>query len=238
MRHLLLAMVLLLMGACAPGFGGPDDIALPTVALRTDEGVAPAAAAAAIAEANAEVVLLAAPENSSWFRAVAREANLNLSGPGRAGGNLGLAFLAREAVGDTTIELTYDGGRFNVQDALYELADERYLDLLAFQVPTAAAARPLTSSLLDYIATDVDPTAAVIMAVAVPTPEVGDSVAAMLSPLYEDAIMCETGPATRASRGGIRLFYGPEARIYCNNAVAGDIPSGDRVRASLVAGRR
>lgn len=238
MRYLLLTTTLLLTAACAPGFGGPADIALPAAALRTEAGVKPAAAAAAIAEANAEVVLLAAPEDPSWFRAVARAANLNLSGPGRAAGNLGLAFLAREAVGDTTIELTYDGGRFTVQDALYDLDDERYLDLLAFQVPNAAAARPLTSSLLDYIATDVDPTAAVIMAVAVPNAEVGDSVAAMLSPLYEDAITCETGPAARATRGSIRLFYGPEARVYCENAVATDLPIGDRVRASLVAGRR
>ncbi len=76
------------------------------------------------------------------------------------------------------------------------------------------------------------------MAVAVPSPAAGDSVARMLSPGYYDALRCERGRATTASRGGLRVFYGPEARVYCESATSEDTGLGDWLRASLVLGRR
>lgn len=241
----------LALGACAVNMGAPKEIPLATVALRADEGAAPAEAAAAIREGGARTALLVSTGDEAWFGAVAEAAGLHLSGPARTDDGLGLAFLGLEPLGDTAIDLRYDGRAFTVQDALYDLDDRRFLDLLAFEVRDAADARPLIAALLSYVATDVDATAAVVMAVAVPSAAVGDSVARMLSPGFEDALRCRSGGtspagsngagaagADAALRDGVRLFYGPEARIFCRGAEAGDVPAGDRVRASLVMGRR
>lgn len=243
----------LTLGACAVNMGAPKEIPLATVALRADEGAAPAEAAAAIREGGARTALLVSTGDEAWFGAVAEAAGLHLSGPARTDDGLGLAFLGLEPLGDTAIDLRYDGRTFTVQDALYDLDDRRFLDLLAFEVGDAADARPLIAALLSYVATDVDATAAVVMAVAVPSPAVGDSVARMLSPGFEDALRCRAGGTSPAGsngagtagagadaelRDGVRLFYGPEARIFCRSAEAGDVPAGDRVRASLVMGRR
>jgi hypothetical protein len=143
-----------------------------------------------------------------------------------------------EPLGDTTITLPYDGGRLTVHDALYDLGDRRLLDLLAFRVEDGADARAAIRALLEYVATDVDNAAAVVMAAAVPSPAVGDSVARMFSPGYYDALRCETGQASTPARGGLRMFYGPEARIYCEAATAAEAEVGDLIRASLVLGRR
>ena len=246
----------LAVSACAVNMGAPKEIPLATVALRAGDATAPAAAAAAIREDGGRTALVVAPRDTAWFAAVAEAAGLHLSGPARTDGGLGLAFLGREPLGDTAIDLRYDGGTFTVQDALYDLDDRRFLDLLAFEVEDAARARPIVASLLSYVATDVDATAAVVMAVAVPSAAVGDSVARMLSPGFEDALRCRTGGTTPAGTNGagapgvagataddalrddIRLFYGPEARIFCRTATAVDAPAGAVVRASLVMGRR
>ena len=58
---------------------------------------------------------------------------------------------------------------------------------------SAAAARPAVGALLRYMATDVMNSAAVVLAVATPTPAVADSVRRMLSPAYVDALRCGTG---------------------------------------------
>jgi hypothetical protein len=163
---------------------------------------------------------------------------MTLSGPGDLGGGMGVGFLGPEALGDTTIELTYSGGAFTVHDALYDVGKERFLDLLAFRVERPDDARPRIAALLEYVATDVMPSSAVLFAVAVPTAAVGDSVARMLSPGYYDALRCESGLAGSAARDGLRFFYGPEARIYCRSAAVEGRDFGPWIRADLVMGRR
>lgn len=229
----------LLLAACAVNMGGERDISLATVALRANGATDPETAAAALREGGTRAALVMAPRDSAWFGALAEAAGMTLSGPARTAGGLGLAFLGREPLGDTAIDLRYDGGTFTVQDALYDLADKRFLDLLSFEVDDPAEAQPLVEALLKYVATDVSPTAAVVMAVAVPTAAAGDSVARMLSPGFEEARRCSgDGADAGGGGGGIRLFYGPEARIYCRTATVDDTPQGEWVRASLVMGRR
>lgn len=235
MRRILVGLLAVGLTGCALGMGAPDDVALSTVALRISPGAEATEALAALRDVDARVALVAAPVDSAWLAWLAQAAGLHLSGPARAG-DLSLAFLAGEALGDTAIDLTYDGGTFTVQDALYELAENHYLDLMAFRVDAGDPIPPIITSLLRYVATDVDPTAAVVFAVAVPNAAVGDSVARLLGPGYFDAFRCAGGDRPAEVAAGIRLFYGPERRIRCGDAAGSVVPGGLRVHADLVAG--
>ena len=203
--------------ACAMSMGPPKDIPMVAVALRPAPDATPAAVAASLNAAEADAALIAGPVDSAWLAAVGSATGLTLSGPA-TGDDLALAFLAGEPLGDTTVVLPYGDSRLAVHDALYEVDDERYLDLMVFRLTDAADARPAIGALTEYMATDVMNAAAVIIAVAVPTPAAGDSVARMLSPAFFDALRCEPGLAAGPDREGIRLFYGPEARVYCRAA--------------------
>lgn len=226
----------LVFSACAT-LGGPRDIPMPTVALHAEPGAAPAAVAGALEARGARAAFVASSQDAAWFADVAAASGLHLSGPADMG-DLRMAFLAPEPVGDTTHELVYDGGRFNIQDALYEIEENRLLDLIALRIQEGELVRPMIGALLEYVATDVDNAAALVMAVAVPDAAVGDSVARMLGPAYFDALRCEPGVANASIGERIRLFYGPEARMYCADADVESGPEGDWVRAELIMGRR
>lgn len=238
MKRPFASLIALAAVGCSPTMGEPPLINMPTVAFRADGGTSAEAAGTAVGEAGPRIALVIGRPDEGWFQAVAAAAGLSgLSGPGTIGPDLAVGFLGMAAVGDTTIELRYDDGSFQVHDALYDLDQRRYLDLLAFQVEDPGEARAKIRALTQYIATDVYPGAAVILAVAVPTAEVGDSVARELSPAYRGAAHCGA-PADGVAGSGVRLFYGPEARLFCRSATVAATAAGDRVRAELVAGRR
>ncbi len=237
MRTQLPIIVGLVLAGCSANMGGPKDISVPTVAVRVGAGASAGEVAAVLAEASPKAAFMIGPTDSTWYAGVARETGLTLSGPAQAG-DVGLAFLAMKPVGDTVIDLTYTGGSYRVLDALYDIADHRYLDLLSFRVDEASHARAIVGKLLEYVATDVDPTAAVVIAVAVPSPAVGDSVALMLAPGFFDALDCGDAATAPSASDGMRLFYGPEARLYCRSATTEQTAVGTVVHAHLVAGRR
>jgi len=238
MKRLFASLIAVAAVSCSPTMGEPRFIDMPTVAFRADAGTSPDAVGAAVRETGPRIALVAGPPDEAWFQSVAAGAGLSgLSGPGTIGPELAVGFLGMEPVGDTTVELSYEGGTFQVHDALYDLDDRRYLDLLAFQIEEPGAARARIRALTQYIATDVYPGAAVILAVAVPSAAVGDSVARELSPAYRGAVHCGAPPEMVAA-SGVRLFFGPEARMFCRSAAADATAAGDRVRAELVAGRR
>ena len=238
MMRARVALILILAGvaACASALGGVRDIDMPTVAVRAADGASAADVAAVIRSRQARVALVAGPPDSTWFADLAGAAGLTLSGPATDG--IGLGFLGPEPLGDSTVVLRYEGGTLTLHDALYEPENDRFLDLLAFRVEDSRTLGPAMGALLRYIASDVMNQAAVAMAVAVPTAAVGDSVARMLSPAFFDALRCEPGLSPPEARSGIRLFYGPEARVYCTAASTADPAAGDLVRASLILGRR
>jgi hypothetical protein len=237
MKRLPVSLFLLLLAACAPNMGDPRPVNVPTVAFLAGADVAADVVAEALLPAAPRIAFIAGPADEAWFNAVASMAGLGpVSGPATLRPDLAVAFLGMEAVGDTTIELTYEGGSFVVHDALYDLGRRHWLDLLAFEVGSADVARPILEALTAYIATDVMPGAAVAMAVAVPDPVVGDSVSRLLSPAFRGAVHCGA-PAEAVDGSGIRLYYGPEARIFCRDASVVSTAGGDRVRAALVAGR-
>lgn len=215
-------LFLLLASGCSIRLGGPGPVEYRTVALSTGAGTIPDQVVEYIRRANANLVLLAAQADSAWFAEVARRSKLTLSGPGDAGG-VALAFLASAPLGDTTVALPLEtGGSVVVHDALYRVDKYRYLDLLALRVDDEAAVRPVVQALLRYVATDVMTDAAVVLAVAVPDAATGDALAALLDPIFRDARSClpESGAAGAAApaAGGMRLFYGPEARLSCRGA--------------------
>ncbi len=231
-----LALTAVGFGACTSALSGPKDIPVTTIALRASDNASAAAVAEALGGAGAQAALVAAPRGQDWFEAVATATGLTLSGPGDMGG-LDFAFLAPEPLGDTTLALPYGADSLVIHDALYEIEEDRLLDLIAFRIIDEATVRGAIRALFEYVATDVDNAAALVMAVTVPSPAAADSVARMLSPAYYDAVRCEVGPATAAG-SGIRLFYGPDARVYCGDAVSGEWPVGHWVRADLIMGRR
>ena len=232
----LLAVTLALAG-CALNMGRPRPIDLSAVAVRVEAEIGPDALAEALLAADPDVALVTGPVDSAWLATVAEFTGLTVSGPANVGDGA-MAFLGGEPVGDTTIVLSYDGGALTLHDALYEVAEDRFLDLLVFRIADAAAARPAIRALVRYMATDVMNSAAVVMAVEVSSAAAGDSVARMLSPAYYDAVRCEPGVAAATERSGIRLFYGPEARVYCREATTASRSVGDWIRADLVLGRR
>ncbi|HEX6939323.1 MAG TPA: hypothetical protein VF158_07915 [Longimicrobiales bacterium] len=216
-RALMFAIVL---AGCAVRLGGPKPVEYRTMAFNVGQGAGPAEVAGWIRRADANLVLLAAREDSAWFGEVARQAELTLSGPGAAG-SVSYAFLAGEPVGDTTIVLPLAGGEgVGVHDALYQVDDDRYLDLLAVGIPAAAEPREAVKALLQYMATDVMTDAAVVLAVDVPDAATGDSISALLSPAFRDARTCvaEDGRASADAGWGMRLFFGPEAKLRCEEA--------------------
>lgn len=235
-RITTVAVAAVLLGGCAAGLGGPRDLDMPTAALHAGPDATPAAVAAAVRAAGARATFVAAPQDSAWFTALAGAVDLHLSGPAPTG-DLRMAFLAPEPVGDTTHTLDYEGGSFTIQDALYEIRDERYLDLIAFQIDEETPVAQAVAALLAYVATDVDNVAAVVMAVAVPGSDTGDSVARMLGPAYFDALGCD-GAAAAPAGPHIRLFYGPAARMFCEGVRTETVAAGDVIRADLVMGRR
>lgn len=232
----LLALTLLIAG-CAVGMRGPSDIPVTAVAIRAAPGAGADAVGAALVEAEADVALILGQADSAWLASVAGVAELTVSGPATTEDGI-MAFLAGEPVGDTTIVLSHDAGSLTVHDALYEIEDDRFLDLLVFRIADAATARPAIGALLQYMATDVMNSAAVVMAVEVASSAAGDSVGRFLSPAYFDALRCEPGLAAPSERAGLRLFYGPEARVYCRASTVDGPAIGDWVRADLVLGRR
>lgn len=238
MKKLLTALAALALSACALNLGGPKDIDVPTAAVRVENGTGAGTVASALQGAGIRAAVVAAPAGEEWFEELGATASLNLSGPGEMGG-LRMGFLtAAEAVGDTTLDLAYEGGVLTVHDALYEVEKDRLLDILAFRMDEPATIPEAMTAFLEYVATDVSNRAAVVIAVAVPSAEVGDAVARMLSPGFYDARRCDGADATAAGHEGIRLFYGPEARMFCTDAAAESLADGDFVRARLTMGRR
>lgn len=234
----ILASGALVLAACAVRLGGRDAVEYRVLALDAGGESDAAAVAARVRGTGANVVLLAAPRDTAWFAGVARDANLSLSGPGMRGGN-GLALLATEPLGDTTLALPIGEGdsppSVLVQDALYEVDGDRYLDLIAVRIDRGQDVSAAVGALLAYVATDVMPRAAVALAVDAPDAGAAERVARLLEPAFMDAQDCigasedgydgENGSHSRrdASAGnapppGLLLFYGPELQMRCERA--------------------
>jgi hypothetical protein len=212
------AALLLAMSACAVRLGGPAPEEYDVAALRASGDAA--AVGAQLRQAGADLVLLASEQDSAWLALVAQHAQLTLSGPGMTGGS-GLALMSRlKLLGDTALAIAVPGGgQLHMQDALYEISEDRHVDLMLVRLEPQASLREAVRTLLGYIATDVGGTASLLLAVEAPTPVLADSAAVLIRAAFEQANECRgKGPGAAAAGQTLRLFYGPTARIDCSSA--------------------
>lgn len=215
-RVLAALCALLWLPGCAIRLGGTQPEEYRVAAVLPEAGAEPASVAERIRRTKADIAFVIGPGDSAWFSAVAAGTALHLSGPGRSG-ELGIAFLAGEALGDTTVSLAVDGGaEITVQDALYRVDDTRYLDLMALHLPAGVEARAAARALLAYIATDVMKDAAVVLAVAADSPAQAGELARHLEPALLGEGSCEGSDVAPADPPA-RLLYGPALQIRCSS---------------------
>lgn len=218
-RNAILITAALLLGACAVRLGGPSPEEYTAVAVTVGPADTPAQTAERLRSADAELVLLSADRDTAWFAAVAAEAGLKLSGPGRTGARA-LGFLANlEILGDTSIVLTVpEGGRIHMHDALYKIDKQRNIDLMLVRLEETADLRAAVRTLFGYIATDVGASAALLLAIDAATPQAADSAAVLMRATLDSAIECANGDASTAASPPVQLLYGPSARLGCRSA--------------------
>jgi hypothetical protein len=229
------AVAVTIAAGCAVRLGG-GTFEYVGMAVQAEQATA-AAAAAQIRAANADLVLLAADQDSAWFASVAGEAGMALSGPGRTG-QRSLALLTSpqlEMLGDTSMYLSVpSGGRLHMQDALYRIQRESMIDLMYVRFEDVIDLRDATRTLLEYVATDVGANVALLLAVEAPTPAATDTVAGLMRALYPTTWEClDNGVRNDATLPGVRLFYGPRVRVRCADARRLEGP-GEPVAADLV----
>ncbi|HEX9108390.1 MAG TPA: hypothetical protein VF832_14200 [Longimicrobiales bacterium] len=228
----------LLAAGCASGMGGGPPIAYRIVALNAPAGAAPDSVAAAVKAATADLALVASRGDSAWYASVARATGLHLTGPGRMM-PVRLGFLGMKPVGDTTVTLSVGGGRtLPIFDALYQPQKHRSVDLMLARVDTGMSAQAVAGALVKYFSTDVSQGAALVLGVLAPTPAVTDSIASRVRAIFVDLHQCgvpipvegmtaaqDSAAARAAAASGaaaagaaVRLFYGPETTIRCDEA--------------------
>lgn len=206
---------LLVLTGCAVRLGGPTPEEYRVVALRPGAAAAADEIAQELGALGADLALMSAARDSTWFAETAAAAGRQLSGPGRSRA-VALAFLAGEAVGDTTLLLPLEGGgELLVQDALYEVDDTRFLDLMAVALEPGTDPRAAMRALLAYVATDVMSGAAVILALFAPDAATADSAATLLKPALSGTTLCDEGTE---EDGSVRLLFGPALQVRCREA--------------------
>lgn len=236
MRHVSIAVLLLLMSAaCAVRLGGPSPEPYRVVAVPARAADSATTVAESIRGEGGQLALIAADRDSAWFADVASQTGLELSGPGTTGPR-GLAFLSGlRILGDTSIVLLVpSGGRIHMHDALFEVAENRNIDLMLVDVVGMSDVRDAVRTLLSYIASDVGNSVPLVMGIAAPTTAAEDSVVALLRAAFANAGDCAADSAV-IDVPGLRLLYGPPARMQCDEAKA--LPGDAGISARLVVGR-
>lgn len=210
------------LAACA---STPDPLVFEEGLLVLAEAAGPAARPGDVARAllttDPQFVLIRGPADSAWFASVAEESGLILSGPSVETG-LGFAFLSgAEALGDTTLAIPVgDSGAFVIHDALYELAEGVFLDLIAFRADDTPDPHALIQAFLAYVATDVMTSAPLVLGIQASDPMLADSIEVLLRPSFRPPTECEGGGASSspADLSGLRVFVGTPAQITCQEA--------------------
>ncbi len=223
---------------CASGGRAGPPLTYRIVALNVPAGIAADSVAAVLRASTADLALVAAQGDSAWFATVARTAGKQLTGPGKMT-PVRLAFLGMKPVGDTTVNLSLQGGRtMPVFDALYQPQKHRSVDLMLARVDTGMSAQNVAGALVKYFSTDVSQGAALVLGVLSPAPAVTDSIAARVRAIFVDLDQCgvpipiegmtaaqdsasaRAAVASRKAAAGaaVRLFFGPETVIRCDEA--------------------
>jgi hypothetical protein len=239
--RLMIGVLAVLTTACAVRLGGRSPEGYRVVAVPASQGETAASVAERIRAEDAQLVLLTADGDSAWFTELATAVGLELSGPGHTG-KRGMAFLTNlKLLGDTSIVLAPEsGGRIQMHDALYEISENRHLDLMLVDVDGVENLRDGVRTLLMYIASDVGNNVPLVMGVSAPRTQVEDSVAVLLRAAFANARDCAEASDDGDANGinaveGLQLLYGPPARMQCQSARA--MPGDAGISARLVVGR-
>jgi hypothetical protein len=228
--RLLVGVLAVFAAACAVRLGGSGPEPYRVVAVPAGKDEAAATVAERIRAEEAQLVLVTAERDSAWFAELATAVGLELSGPGHTGPR-SMAFLTGlKLLGDTSIVLVPEsGGRIHMHDALYEISENRQLDLMLVDVDGVQNLRDGVRTLLMYIASDVGNNVPLVMGVSAPTTQVDDSVAVLLRAAFASARDCASASDDGDSNAisaveGLQLLYGPPARMQCQSAraMAGD----------------
>lgn len=231
MKKGLVAIALVLLVGCAVRLGGRGPVVYDTVGVEFEAGASVDAAAARLREQGTDVALLVTGQDSGWVRQLAQQLQLTSTRPGKIGTHTA-AFLGGKPLGDTTLTINIrGGGALRIHDALYNVDNvkkptdpSRKLDLMLIAIDPGTNARMAVDTLLDYIASDVDGTAAVVLAVHAPVPAIGDSVVALTRAYMADAAEC-AGNARGSAPQPVRMFFFPAVRIRCESARTLDAPN-------------
>ena len=229
-----LPMIVVVAG-CTVRLGGPEPVEYDTIAIQASGNATAASVAERIRASQSDIALIITRQDSNWINQIAAASQLTTSRPGRLG-DVTLAFLGTKPEGDTTLTVKAGNGFIKLHDALYKIDKTRNLDLIAASIDAGVTVRDAVQALLLYVADDVYPDAAVIMAIEAPNAAIADSVSTLSRAALGDVAECVRNDGDAASPSSLRMFYFPAARITCQQAqvFSGD-PAG--VSARLVVSR-
>lgn len=224
-RLLVAVSAVLLASGCSLRMGGPRPVDTDAAVIVTGANASAEQIAAQLTQRGVDYAIISAARDTTFFKDIAARAQLKSTRPGNLGTTT-FAFIGPQALGDTTMTLAVPGGgQVRIHDALYRIDKVRRLDLLAARIEPNTNLQQAIQRLLNYVATDVGATAALLLAIEPPTPALGDSVALLTRAAFSDVWEC-----TSAGRGGasgnhlpIRVFVGPAVRMRCESAEVGDI---------------
>lgn len=217
---LAIAVVVLTMAACAVRLGGAKPEPYNAIGLRATATESASDIAGRIRAVQGDLVMLSANHDSAWFADVATKSGLTLTRPGHTGpSTLGL-LTHLTSLGDTALDVVVAGnGKLHIKDALYKIDKDRSLDLMLVSFADVTSVREGVRALLNYIATDVQGTSAVVFGIDAPTKTAADSASSLVRAAFANALECGKTP-TREPAGGIEVnvFFGPEARLTCTGS--------------------
>lgn len=224
MKRGWLTVVIAVAGsACAAGTGaGGGSPVEYTMLAANAEGVTSAQLAQQVQQSGSDFALIVGPRENTWFGELQTATGLVVSGPAYTDAR-GLAFLSRlELLGDTSIVLGSGDARLQVQDELYQVEEERYLDLMLVNIDAGTDVPTATRALLEYIASDVMANAALVLGIIAATPEQAQVMDTMLRAAFSTATEC--GGLSDPGQRAYRIFFGPVARMRCTDARQLDAP--------------
>lgn len=219
-RVLVAAFAALFVTGCAVRLGGPSPVDTDAAVLTVPASATAEQIAQQLAQQHAEYAILSAQRDTAFFADVARRLNLHTTRPGNVGTTT-YAFIGPKALGDTTLTIAVaGGGQIRIHDALYRIDKARTLDLLAARIEPNTNLQRAVETLLKYVADDVGPTAALLLAVEPPTPAMGDSVSVLTRAAFADVWECtpEGKSGASAAHLPVRVFAGPAVRLRCKTA--------------------
>ena len=155
-----------LLAACSSvRLGGPSPSDLDAIAMVIPADATAEQVAQILTQRGVDYAILSGARDSAFYADVATRAGLKNTRPGGTGSTR-FSFLGPQALGDTTLALKVTGGgEVLIHDALYRIDKNRRLDLMSVRIEPNVNLRESVRAVLAYVATDVLPNAAVLLAI-------------------------------------------------------------------------